>query len=288
MQCNNLWIIRIVVILSLLIFTSYAFAHGMSDSERQSIIGGGALAFLWLGATHMLTGYDHLLFIFGVVFFLAHFFDVVKYVTAFTIGHTITLILATYYGLQINYFLIDAFIALSVVYIAFVNLQGFQKYFDRDPPNLLLMVTFIGLVHVLGLSTRLQELPLDTAHGLLLQIISFNIGVEVGQIIALAIMLLIIRLFRGRSEANVFSTASNVLIGVFGFLLFLGQMHGYSHVTNPDEFGFSEDLHHHAHLKDKPQGMPEFKMDDILFEDPEPQHGLNGVHSHDGGELHTH
>lgn len=280
-------ILKILIIISLMVCTSLALAHGMSDAEKQSIIDGGLAAYFWLGVTHMLTGYDHLLFVFGVVFFLSHFFDVVKYVTGFTIGHTITLIIATYLGWQVNYFLIDAFIALSVVYIAFVNMGGFQKYFDREPPNLMLMVVGIGLVHGVGLSTRLQQLPLDTDN-LLMQIISFNIGVEIGQIMALALMLVVLKIFRHASETNAFSTVSNVFIGAFGLLLFLGQMHGYSHVTTPDEFGFSEDLHHHAHLKDKPQGMPDFELGDIHFDDPNPMQKLDGAHSHDGGPMHSH
>lgn len=257
----------LVGIALLLVAANIALAHGMSEAEKQSIINGGLMAYLWLGITHMLTGYDHLLFVFGMVFFLTNFLEVIKYVTGFTLGHTITLIIATYAGIQVNYFLIDAFIALSVVYIAFVNMRGFEKYFLRKPPNLMLMVTIIGLVHGIGLSTRLQQLPLDMDN-LILQIISFNVGIEIGQVAALAIMLLIIKLFRGAEDMNIFSMASNILIGAVGLLLFLGQMHGYSHTINPDAFGFSEDLHHHAHLNEKPKGMPNFRMEDIMFEDP--------------------
>ena len=109
----------------------------------------------------MLSGYDHLLFVFGIIFFLTRFKDIVKYITAFTLGHSATLIYATFTGLQINYFLIDAVIGLSVAYIAFANLDGFRKYLEIQPPNLLFMIVALGLIHGLGLSTRLQQLPLS-------------------------------------------------------------------------------------------------------------------------------
>ena len=109
------------VLLAMLVM-SQAFGHGMSEAEKQIIIEGGNLHYLWIGATHMLSGYDHLLFIFGIIFFLTRFSDIVKYITAFTLGHSVTLLYATFMGLQINYFLIDAVIALSVRYIAFSNL----------------------------------------------------------------------------------------------------------------------------------------------------------------------
>ncbi len=276
MQVINRHSVSLIVTFILFCGISSAFGHGMSEAEKQSIIDGGNMAYLWLGATHMLTGYDHLLFIFGMVFFLASFIDVLKYVTGFTIGHTITLIIATYTGLQVNYFLIDAVIALSVVYIAFVNMGGFEKHFERRPPNLLIMVTVIGLIHGVGLSTRLQQLPLDH-NNLLLQIISFNIGIEIGQIIALVVMLAIIRLFKGNSEKSMLNQLANTIVGVSGALLFLGQLHGYSHTVYPDEFGFSEDLHHHAHEKERPRGMPEFDLNDIFDDLPGPKDNAGGV-----------
>ncbi len=102
-------------------------AHGMSEADQQAMLDGGYLQYLWLGATHMLTGYDHLLFVFGIVFFLTTFMDVIKYITAFTVGHSITLISATLMGVTANYYLIDAVIALSVCYIGFENTGGFRK-----------------------------------------------------------------------------------------------------------------------------------------------------------------
>jgi len=148
------------VLLTMLV-ASQAFGHGMTEAEKQIIIEGGNLRYIWIGATHMLSGYDHLAFIFGIIFFLTKFKDIVKYITAFTLGHSITLIYATFNAIQINYFLIDAVIAISVSYIAFSNLKGFEKYLKVKAPNMLAMIFGFGLIHGLGLSTRLQELPLS-------------------------------------------------------------------------------------------------------------------------------
>ena len=224
----------------------YAYAHGMSEADKLAIIEGGNLRYLWLGATHMLSGYDHLLFVFGIIFFLTNFRDIVKYVTAFTLGHSVTLVYATMNGIQLNYFLIDAVIGLSVGYIAFANIDGFRKYIGIKPPNLILMIVGLGLIHGFGLSTRLQELPLSQ-DGLLLNIISFNVGIELGQIAALAVMLLLMAGWRKTKSFKPFSLAANYGLIMAGAVLFLMQMHGYTHIANPDEFGFSADNHYHAH-----------------------------------------
>lgn len=238
------WLIVIVT----LFLASQAWGHGMSEAEKQSIIEGGNLHFLMIGATHMLSGYDHLLFVFGIIFFLTRFRDIVTYITAFTLGHSVTLIIATFNAIQINYFLIDAIIALSVCYIAFSNLDGFKKYFDVKAPNLLVMITALGLIHGLGLSTRLQQLPLSEEH-LLMNIISFNIGIELGQIVALSVMLLLLAGWRKSASFKPFSRVSNFALIFAGAYLFLVQMHGYSHVSDPDEFGFSSDNHIHEHIE---------------------------------------
>jgi len=231
-----------------LLIVNQAFGHGMSEAEKLSIIEGGNLRYLWIGATHMLSGYDHLLFVFGIVFLLTRFRDIVKYITAFTLGHSVTLIFATFNGIQVNYFLIDAVIALSVCYIAFANLDGFRKYLDVKPPHLLVMITGLGLIHGLGLSTRLQQLPLSKDQ-LLMNIISFNVGIEVGQIIALAVMLLLLASWRKADSFKPFSVMSNYGLIFSGLVLFMMQMHGYSHVSDPDEFGFSADNHAHDHIR---------------------------------------
>ena len=222
-------------LLLVLLFSNLASAHGMSEAEKQSIIDGGNLRFMWLGATHMLTGYDHLAFVFGIIFFLTSFRDIAKYVTAFTLGHSVTLIFATFNAIQINYFVIDAVIALSVCYIAFTNLDGFRKYLNINPPNMLVMILGLGLIHGFGLSTRLQQLPLSE-DDLLLNIISFNVGIELGQISALAVMLILIAAWRNSHFFKTFSTITNYTLMIMGGLLFLMQMHGYEHTANAGEF----------------------------------------------------
>lgn len=217
-----------------LLLTNLAFAHGMSEEEKQSIIEGGNMAYLWLGATHMLSGYDHLAFVFGIIFFLTSFRDIAKYVTAFTVGHSITLIYATFNAIQLDYFLIDAVIGLSVSYIAFANIDGFRKYLNINPPNMMVMIVGLGLIHGFGLSTRLQLLPLSEDQ-LLMNIISFNIGVELGQITALAVMLLLIAAWRKSHFFQTFSLITNYTLIFWGILLFLMQMHGYEHTTNAEE-----------------------------------------------------
>jgi hypothetical protein len=225
----------------LLIFgmlSQMAHAHGMSEAEKQAIIEGGNLRYLWLGATHMLSGYDHLAFIFGVIFFLKSFRDIAKYVTAFTVGHSVTLIFATFKAIQINYFLVDAVIGLSVCYIAFANIDGFRKYLNVNPPNMMFMIIGLGLIHGCGLSTRLQQLPLSEDNfGLLCNIISFNVGVELGQVTALALMLLVIAAWRKNRTFQTFSLVANYTLVLWGGYLFLMQMHGYAHTSNPEEFG---------------------------------------------------
>ena len=241
-------IIKASFVLLLLLIPVITLAHGISEADRQAMLAGGNLRYVWLGATHMLTGYDHLLFIFGVIFFLTNFRDIVKYITIFTLGHSITLIFATVFGISANYFLVDAVIALSVCYKGFDNLDGFKKFLGRPSPNLLLVIFGFGLVHGFGLSTRLQQLPLGES-GLIMRILSFNVGVEVGQIIALAIMLLIISGWRKTKSFTQFSTVSNGGLIAAGAFLFMMQMHGYGHNASPDEFGFSADNHFHEHKK---------------------------------------
>ncbi|WP_455218556.1 HupE/UreJ family protein [Kaarinaea lacus] len=235
------WLRQLIFLLTgagiYLLMTNLVFAHGMSEAEKQSIIDGGNMAYLWLGATHMLSGYDHLAFVFGIIFFLTSFRDIAKYVTAFTVGHSITLIFATFNAIQLDYFLIDAIIGLSVTYIAFANIDGFRKYLNINPPNMMAMIVGLGLIHGFGLSTRLQMLPLSADH-LLMNIISFNIGVELGQISALALMLLLIAAWRKSHFFQTFSLITNYTLIFWGVFLFLMQMHGFDHANN-EELGMS-------------------------------------------------
>jgi len=171
-----------------------------------------------------------------------------------------------------NYYLVDAVIALTVFYKGFDNVDGFKKYLGIESPNLLKLVFAFGLIHGFGLSTRLQQLPLGE-DGLLMRIISFNIGVELGQIGALTVMLLLLFSWRQSESFKKFSNAANCGIMAAGILLFLLQMHGYSHAIYADELAFSHDAHVHAHSE--------------MFERQEPIGEENEeLHSHDGGPMH--
>lgn len=229
-----------------LIYSATGLAHGISEADKQAMLDGGYVQYIWLGATHMLTGYDHLLFIFGVIFFLTGFKDIVKYITAFTIGHSITLILATLFEVTANYYLVDAVIALSVCYKGFDNIGGFKKYLGIESPNLVAVIFGFGLIHGFGLSTRLQQLPLGE-DGLFLRILSFNVGVEIGQIAALVVMIFLINQWRNFRSYKQFSLVSNFGLIAAGVFLFYMQMHGYSHTTAPDDYGFAADNHAHVH-----------------------------------------
>jgi hypothetical protein len=233
-------------ILAYFLLTLTASAHGISDADKQGILEGGNLEYIKLGATHMLTGYDHLLFLFGVIFFLTKFTDILKFITAFTLGHCITLIFATLLHIKANFYLIDAVIALTVCYKAFDNLDGFRKYIQIQSPNLLGAVFLFGLIHGFGLSTRLQQLPLGH-EGLVLRILSFNVGVEIGQILALTGMWFILSNWRKTASFTRLSRVSNILLLAAGLLLLLMQMHGYQHTQFPDTFPLNKDEHFHVH-----------------------------------------
>jgi hypothetical protein len=236
----------ILFLLANLLLSLTASAHGISDADKEGILAGGNLEYIKLGATHMLTGYDHLLFLFGVIFFLTKFKDIVKFITAFTIGHCITLVFATLLHIQANFYLIDAIIALTVCYKAFDNLNGFKKFIGIQSPNLLVAVFLFGLIHGFGLSTRLQQLPLGH-EGLVLRILSFNVGVELGQIVALASMWVVLTQWRKSRYFLQFSKASNVVLMAAGLLLLVMQLHGYQHTRFIDDFPMNKDEHYHIH-----------------------------------------
>ncbi len=223
-----------------------AAAHGISEEARQLMLDGGNFQYLLLGAQHMVTGLDHLLFLFGVMFFLTRFSSILKFVTAFTLGHTITLIGATYLGITVDYFLVDAIIALTVIYKGFENVDGFRRYLNMASPNLLFAVFAFGLIHGFGLSTRLQQLPIHEDSGLLGHILSFNVGVELGQIAALVVMGGLLSLWRQTRSFEPASGFANVMLMVAGTLLLLMQLHGYSHSTYAEEFPINRDDHVHA------------------------------------------
>ena len=233
--------------ISLLFIPNIIFAHGVSESDKTEMLQGGLSDFFYLGAKHMVTGYDHILFLIGVIFFLTRFVHIAKFITAFTIGHSITLIFATFYEINANYYLIDAVIAFSVIYKGFENLDGFNKWFTMDAPNKVLMVLIFGLIHGFGLSTRLQQIDLGHHH-LLSKILSFNAGVEVGQIIALSIAFPILILLR--KKITTISKISNQMLMVAGSLLLIFQLNGYF-MTKINTETLKKDHHHETNLENK-------------------------------------
>lgn len=214
---------RRILTIALCCLPVLALAHDVSGGDRHLLEEGGLLAYIWVGAKHMLTGYDHLLFLVGVIFFLERFGQVVRFITAFTIGHSITLIAATYLQFSVNEYLIDAIIGLSVFYKGFENLGLFQKVFRINPPHLLNMVFAFGLIHGLGLSARLQSFVTEQ-DGIFLKILSFNLGVELGQIVALIPIIFVINRWRSRPSFEPFFKATNTYLILAGLALAAYQL----------------------------------------------------------------
>ena len=235
-------------IILLLINITFVFAHGVSETTASAMSDASLLGWAWFGGEHMVTGYDHILFLIGVLFFLTNYFDIFKFITAFTIAHCSTLIFSTYWGITANAYLIDAVIAFSVIYKGFENLNGFKKIFSINAPNLILMVFVFGLIHGFGLSTKLQEVALESNIELSLsQILSFNVGVELGQIIVLIILFPLLSLIRGNYFKKI-SQISNWGLIIAGSFLLIYQLNNFfngdSHHQKPNK---PNSNHHHHH-----------------------------------------
>ncbi|MBA3271741.1 MAG: HupE/UreJ family protein, partial [Acidobacteria bacterium] len=204
-------------------------AHGVSSRDAALLLGVDGPApgiFMYLGAKHMVTGYDHLLYLVGVVFFLYRITDVVRYVSLFTVGHSITLLAGVLGGVRADAHLVDAIIGLSIVYKAFENVGGFEKALGFRP-NPQVAVTIFGLIHGFGLATKLQEFALP-ANGLVINMVSFNAGVEIGQVVALSAILVALTSWRSRPSFRRQSFAANALLMVGGVLLAGYQLGGYA------------------------------------------------------------
>ena len=203
-------------------------AHGVSGKDAvflQGLDGRAIGPLLYLGAKHMVTGYDHLLFLVGVIFFLYKLKDVVQYVSLFTLGHSVTLLAGVLGGIHANPFLIDAVIGFSVVYKAFENMDGFRRFLGFQP-NTKVAVLVFGLFHGFGLATKLQEFALSQ-NGLVANIVSFNVGVEIGQGLALTGILIALTYWRMRPGFLQHAFATNALVMSCGFLLVGYQLSGY-------------------------------------------------------------
>lgn len=218
----------VFVLLALVLGPSAAMAHNVSKRDASFVQANSGRAigpFLYLGAKHMVTGYDHLLFLVGVIFFLYRLKDVVQYVSLFTLGHSSTLLLGVLGGVHANSYLIDAVIALSVVYKAFDNMDGFKSFLGFQPSTRLAVLVF-GLFHGFGLATKLQEL-VPSQNGLVANILSFNIGVEIGQVLALSAVLIGLSYWRAKGGFLRHAFATNTALMTGGFILLSYQLAGY-------------------------------------------------------------
>ena len=216
-----------VTVLTLLCI-SVAVAHGVDANTQQFLQSNQGVAigpFLYIGAKHMLTGYDHLLFLLGVIFFLFRIRDILIYVSLFTLGHSLTLFFGVLENVSVNAYLIDAIIGLSVVYKGFDNLGGFQRLFSRQP-NTKIAVLIFGLFHGLGLATKLQDFDLPQ-QDLWKNLLAFNIGVEIGQFLALLFILIFLNVWRRYNSYFSFAVVTNTLLMAAGLILFGYQMAGY-------------------------------------------------------------
>jgi hypothetical protein len=214
--------------LLLVLSPTLSWAHGVAEDDQafiEGISGVALLPFIYLGAKHMVTGYDHLLFLFGVIFFLYRLKEVGLYVTLFAVGHSTTLLFGVLSGTHVNPYLVDAIIGLSVVYKALDNLGAFEKLFGRQP-NTKAAVLVFGLFHGFGLATKLQDLQLSP-DGLIPNMLAFNVGVEIGQLLALAAILIAMGFWRRTSVFTRQAFAANVVLMTAGFILTGLQLTGY-------------------------------------------------------------
>ncbi|MFZ5699618.1 MAG: HupE/UreJ family protein [Pseudomonadota bacterium] len=210
------------------LFAVDAFAHGVASGDQgfiQESSGVMLLPFVYLGAKHMITGYDHLLFLFGVIFFLYRLKDVALYVTLFAVGHTVTLLTGVLTQISVSPYLIDAIIGFSVVYKALDNLGAFRRWFGFQPDTRAATLLF-GLIHGFGLATKILDFELSP-DGLVPNLIAFNVGVELGQLLALAGILIAMGYWRRTDGFSRHAYGTNVAMMSAGFLLMGYQLTGF-------------------------------------------------------------
>ena len=215
-------------LLMLCAVTAPAFAHAVAEGDRgyiQEIAGRNLLPFAYLGAKHMVTGYDHLLFLFGVIFFLYGLKEIGLYVSLFALGHSMTMLLGVYFDVEVSSYLIDAIIGLSVAYKALDNMGAYQRWFGFQPDTKAATLVF-GLFHGFGLATKIQEFEISP-DGLLPNLLAFNVGVEIGQLLALSAILIAIGYWRRTDSFWRHAYAANVVLLTAGFVLVGYQMTGY-------------------------------------------------------------
>ncbi len=218
-------------ILALLVYAlmaQSAYAHAVTEGDKgyiQEITGVHCIPFMYLGAKHMITGYDHILFLLGVIFFLYRMQHIGIYVTLFAIGHSTTMILGVYFNITMSSYLIDAIIGLSVVYKALDNMGAYQRWFGFQP-NTKAATLIFGLFHGFGLATKVQEYEI-AQDGLLTNLIAFNLGVEVGQLLALGAILIAISYWRRTDSFWRHAYTTNVVMMTAGFILVGMHLTGY-------------------------------------------------------------
>ena len=218
----------LALLVPLLFVPSAALAHGVAAGDKgylQEMSGVLLVPFAYLGAKHMVTGYDHLLFLLGVIFFLYRVRDVALYVTLFAVGHSVTLLAGVLTGLSVNAYVIDAIIGLSVVYKALDNLKAFERWFGRSPNPRIATLVF-GLFHGLGLATKILDLQVSP-EGLVPNLVAFNVGVELGQVLALSTILIAMSYWRRSPSFERRAWAANVAIMSAGFVLMGYQLAGF-------------------------------------------------------------
>jgi len=224
-------VLRFTALLFAVVLMGMSFdilAHGVDDKTRvflEQNTGVQFIPFIYIGAKHMFTGYDHILFLVGVIFFLYRSRDVLLYISMFTIGHSITLLWGVLGDIQVNPYLIDAIIGFSVIYKGFDNLGGFKRLLGKQPSTKLAVLIF-GLFHGFGLATKLQEFELDS-DGLVANMIAFNIGVELGQFMALAFIVIAINFWRKSPSFQRFAITTNTMLMSAGLMLVGLQLTGY-------------------------------------------------------------
>lgn len=214
--------------LGLLGMSADVLAHAVAEGDKgyiQEITGVNLIAFMYLGAKHMVTGYDHLLFLLGVIFFLYRMKHIAIYVSLFAVGHSLTMLLGVYFNIGINSYIIDAIIGLSVVYKALDNLGAYQRWFGFQP-NTKAATLIFGLFHGFGLSSKIIEYDISP-DGLVPNLLAFNVGVEIGQLIALAMILIVISFWRKTDGFFRHAYTANVAMMGAGFLLIGYQLTGY-------------------------------------------------------------
>lgn len=205
-----------------------AFAHTVTEGDKgyiHEIWGINLIPFAYLGAKHMVTGYDHILFLFGVIFFLYKLKNVAIYVSLFAIGHSLTMIAGYYLKVGVSAYLIDAIIGFSIVYKALDNMGAYQRWFGFQPNTKVATFVF-GLFHGLGLATKLMEFEISQ-HGLLPNLLAFNVGVELGQLLALSAILIVMGFWRRTPSFWRHAYGANVVIMTAGFVLIGLQLTGY-------------------------------------------------------------